>query len=312
MGSVTQITASEVQGCIGCHEPRDRAPAVRPAGMERLRRPPDRITPPPWGAGTVDFVEEVQPVLDRYCVRCHSGRAPEAGLDLSGDKTRLFNMAFEGLTGRGVVDYYWIHDAPTGNFPPLASGSWTSRLTRMIDEDHSDVRLDDESRRRIYNWIDANVPYYGTWDMTRPHTMGGRDAWFRLDAKGKPEPEPWFRQFVNIFNEHCGACHNPKSDPPDRPRDKGQCGVKNHWLNLTRPAFSRVLNAHLATEAGGLGIDNKQKGRSPPCFKNTSTPVYRALLETIEKGRQALADRARVDMAGARPVAQQRDFGKTF
>ena len=312
MGSVTQITAGEVQGCIGCHEPRNLAPPVRVAGMRRLGHKPDRITPPPWGAGTVDFVEEVQPVLDRYCVRCHSGRTPKAGLDLSGDKTRLFNMAFEGLTGRGVVDYYWIHDAPTGNFPPLASGSWTSRLTRMIEQEHSGVRMDDDSRRRIYNWIDANVPYYGTWDMTRPHTMGGRDAWFRLGAKGQPEPDPWFREFVGVFSEHCGACHNPKNESFDRVTDTRQCGVTNGWINLTRPEFSRVLNVHLATEAGGLGIRKTKHGRMPPCFEDTSDPVYRALLAAIEKGKQALAARPRVDMPGAKPIAQERDFGKTF
>jgi hypothetical protein len=312
MGSVTQITAGEVQGCIGCHEPRSRAPPVRAAGMHRLRRAPDRITPPPWGAGTVDFARQVQPVLDRHCVRCHSGRAPKAGLDLSGDKTRLFNMAFEGLTGRGVVDYYWIHDAPTGNFPPLASGSWTSRLTAMIEDRHGDVRLDAESRRRIYHWIDANVPYYGTWDMTRPHTMGGRDTWFRLNDNGKPEAEPWFRALVGVFNTHCGACHNPGGASLRRPNDTSQCGIRNDWINLTRPEFSRVLNAHLAKDAGGLGIDNAQNGRTPPSFKDTGDPVYQALLAAIEEGKQALAARPRVDMPGAEPVAQKRDFGKTF
>jgi hypothetical protein len=39
------------------------------------------------------------------------------------------------------------------------------------------VNVDDAGRRAIYAWIDTNVPYYGTYDNTRPGTAGSRDIW---------------------------------------------------------------------------------------------------------------------------------------
>ena len=48
---------------------------------------------PPQAFG---FVREVQPVLDRHCVRCHNA-ADKQGLDLRGDATNWFSLAYENL-----------------------------------------------------------------------------------------------------------------------------------------------------------------------------------------------------------------------
>jgi hypothetical protein len=298
MGTVTQITAGERQGCVGCHESRFMAAPARADIMNRLAKAPDSITPPPWGAGPISFVDQVQPVLDKYCVSCHSGRAPKARLDLSGDKTRFYSMAYRSLLDRKLVEYYYIHDAPTGNFPPLASGSWVSKLTKIIESEHQGVKMDELSRRRIFSWIDGNAPYYGTWDMSRPHTEGGRDTWHRLkDGKrGQIEPEPWFADFKEVFEPACSSCHGARPD----------------WINLTNPEYSRVLNAHLAKEAGGLGLTVETDGQKPPVFENTDDMTYQALLKAVGAGKQALYAKPRMDMPGGIPVAQQRNFGKLY
>ena len=289
MGTVTQITDGEMQSCIGCHEHRAMAPPPNASAAARLKRPPDRITPPPWGDGPVDFVQQVQPVLDRYCVECHAGPAPEGDVDLSGDKTRLFNMAFETLVFTPeLVARYHINPGPTGNFPPLASGSYVSRLTKLIEEEHEGVAVDDESRRKIFTWIDANVPYYGTWEMTRPHTFGGRDTW--LDAAQKPLP--WFKTFQAAYQ----AAGIPN------PIDK----LAHTDLNLTHPDESRLLLRHLAKSSGGRADAAKA------LFPTPNDPRYQALLQAIEQGRKALLAQPRMDMAGATPIPQQRDFGRTY
>jgi hypothetical protein len=46
---------------------------------------------------TVDFQHDIQPLLDRHCFSCHSGRAPAAGLSLAGKKTAYYNEAYENL-----------------------------------------------------------------------------------------------------------------------------------------------------------------------------------------------------------------------
>ncbi|MBM4030670.1 MAG: DUF1080 domain-containing protein [Planctomycetes bacterium] len=285
MGTVTQLVNGESQNCIGCHESRSHAPSAQFQSWKRLAKAPDRIAPPPWGEGPVDFVKQVQPVLDKYCVKCHSGATPQAGIDLSGDKTRLFNMAFETLVFTpALVERYHINPGPTGNFPPLATGSWVSRLTKLLETKYKDV--DDESRRRIYTWIDANVPYYGTWDMTRPHTFGGRDTW--LDVGGKPLP--WFAQ----LQEALKALQPPK------------IALAHTDINLTHPEWSRVLTRNLAKTAGGLAPD------AAAIFTSKDDPSYQAILKAIEAGKAALLAKPRMDMPGAVPIPQQRDFGRTF
>ncbi len=287
MGTVTQLVNGESQNCIGCHESRSHTPSPQLQSWRRLSKGPDRITPPPWGEGPVDFVKQVQPVLDKYCAKCHSGATPGGGIDLSGDKTRLFNMAFETLVFTpGLVERYHINPGPTGNFPPLATGSWVSRLTKLLEEKYKHLNVDDESRRRIYTWVDANVPYYGTWDMTRPHSFGGRDTW--LDERGRPLP--WFAQLQEAIKALAPA----------------KLALAHPDINLTHPEWSRVLVRNLAKSAGGLADDAKA------IFKGKDDPRYQAVLKAIEAGKAALLAKPRMDMPGAVPIPQQRDFGRTF
>ncbi|MGB2820834.1 MAG: hypothetical protein WBF17_07630, partial [Phycisphaerae bacterium] len=286
MGSVTQAMPGECQGCIGCHEPRDTAPTNRP--VQALRRGPSRIAPPPWGAGPVDFVRHVQPVFDRYCVKCHSGHDPKAGMDLSGDKTQFFNMAYDNLIDRGLVDCHWLLHAPTGVFLPLKTGARVSKLTKQIEARRGKTSVDDESRRRVYTWIEANVPYYATYEHTRPGTPGSRDAW----------AGPWFKGFQKTYQARCAACHGKSP--------------KATWINLTRPELSRVLNAPLAKAAGGLELC-KAKGKGPPArFAEKTDADYLAMLEAIRQGADELRKRPRVDMPDAKPLPYPQDFGKLF
>ena len=312
MGTVTQITDGETQGCIGCHESRFKAPPSNPNAMKRLAKAPDTITPPSWGAGPVSYVKQVQPVLDKYCISCHSGRNPEAGLDLSGDKARFYNMSYRTLVDRGLVEYYYINQGPTGNFPPLKTGSWVSRLTEFIESHHADVNVDNQSRRRIYNWIDANAPYYGRWDMTRPHTMGGRDLWHYVenDRRVVPKRQLWFASFEDIYMKNCSSCHERITN--ENKSDWGDHSVTNAWINLTNPQYSRALNAHLAEDAGGMGIITQRNGNTPPIFADTTDDTYLAMLKAIQAGKQALYGRPRVDMEYAVPVPQQRNFAKLY
>ena len=111
--SSLQVMPGEVRSCIGCHEPRGMAPAASSRLPLAAQRPATRPVPPAWtDEGRMDFVAVVQPVLDRYCVQCHSGPDPDGGCDLSGDRTRLFSMAYDNLLGRSHS--YRQHNLTTG------------------------------------------------------------------------------------------------------------------------------------------------------------------------------------------------------
>ncbi len=313
MGSVTQITVGETSSCIGCHETRQTPPPAGADTMTRLRRPPDDITPPPWGAGPVDYVRQVQPILDRYCVKCHIGSRAGKGIDLTGDKTRFYSMSYESLLYGGHVAHYYINRGPNGVFPALSTGSWVSKLTRHLESNHGEqkVVVDDVSRRCIYAWIDANVPYYGTWEMSRPHTVGGRDAYARtLSEKGPvfapqaggrnlSEYLPWVGRYNEFAAGSNGRVRRIYLGGSNRFRDRG-------LINLTRPENSPVLLDLLPRSAGGRTDGEKAY------FHDKDDPRYRELLGILEEARAGLQALPRIDMAGGKAIAQERNFGRVF
>ena len=295
MGSFTQLMPGENQSCIGCHESPFMAPPHRASTLRAIDKGPVDITPPPWGAGPVDFVTQVQPVLDRYCVDCHGGINPDGGIDLSGDKTRHFNMAYDNLVQRQFVQFFYLTppQEETGSFLPLTTGSRVSRMAELIHERHGEVEVDPTSRQRIYAWIEANIPYYGTYEHTRPGTSGSRDAWAGA----------WSGQLAEKFNARCTGCH-----------DKLDLIANRHstWVNLTSPELSRVLSAPLAQSAGGLGLCQTKDGNQPRGFADTADPDYQAMLGLIRQGHQNLYKKPRIDMAGAQPAPYPQDFGHLF
>ena len=297
MGSITQVMPGETQGCIGCHESRFSSPANGTAYGKLLSAGPADITPPPWGAGAIDFVRHVQPVFDRYCADCHSGAKPDAGIDLSGDKTRYFNMAYDTLTERGLINYYWLlNKALVRAFRPLESGARVSKLTELIENEHADVKMDDQSRRRIYTWIEANAPYYGTYDHTRPGTPGSRDACWNTK---------WFRDVEQIYARRCAACHG-------KDLHINNSGRRHTWINLTHPEFSAMLNAPLSKADDGLERCKPKDGKDPNPFDDRADADYRAILSAIRQGKRALYAKPRMDMPHARPLPYPTDFTGPF
>ncbi len=312
MGSVTQITTGEKAACVGCHENRLNTPPVAAYGPMHGANPVDP-EPPPWGAGPVDYVKQVQPILDKYCVSCHAGPAAEKGIDLTGDRTRFYSMSYETLTRDRFVEYYYINRGPNGVFPAMQTGSWVSRLTKLIESDHGEqkVKLDDTSRRCIYAWIDANVPYYGTWDITRPHAIGGRDAYartlpgkgpvFSSQGEGKRLSEylPWVKRYNTVVSRY-------RKRLPAISYGGGNGFDERGFINLTRPEWSPVLLNALSKTAGG-----RADPRSA-VFKTATDPGYLELLGILREAKRELDAMPRIDMAGGRAIPQERNFGRVF
>ncbi len=323
MTSALQLMPGEHIGCIGCHESRQTALAVTTQMPLALRHAPRQLQRPPWTHdGIVDFPRVVQPVLDKYCVQCHSGANPDGGYDLSGDKTRFFNMAYDNLLGRSrsyrqhdmaqggmladeqakgkpLVHFYWLLRTPTAVNQPLWTGSHASRLPEYIEGDHCGRAVAEEDRRRIYLWIDANVPYYGTYAHSRPHSPGKRDLATDI-ATGRPAE--WFaNDFLAVYNRRCADCHGKYPEPNDH---GAIWDGRLAWLNFTHPAHSPALTAHLARSAGGRGITTPQDGRIPPQFESTADPDYVTILAAIEEGKRQAEKMPTADMpgfCGARP-----------
>jgi len=295
-----------------------------------LRRGPSRPEYPPWtDNGILDFNRVVQPVLDEYCIECHRGPRPEGAVDLTGDKTHFFSMAYDQLLDRGLVHYVPTAGTDHAEGSAKSRGALVSRIRKYLETDHSDRVVPLEDRRRIYAWIDANVPYYGTYKVTDRRVAGGRDRWYVGDPKG------WFhKEFLPVFNRRCMPCHqryvipqtynyNPGGDGRilvssrlwtetalgqfqlghGRISWTGQIGP-DHRINLTHPELSQMLTAPLAKQAGGLGLCQGAENLPQP-FADKSDPDYQAMLRALKQGHKRLMANPRVDMLGRTAPGRQ-------
>jgi hypothetical protein len=215
----------ERRSCIGCHETPDSAPPTSTLAGKALTRAPSVPGPQPGearGQRPLDFALDVQPVLDRHCISCHSGAESKAGIDLSGTPTTMFNRAYESLLterrrggGRArqkceLLPTVGENHPKTGNvhyMPPRSFGSHNSVLIAMLAPDkvklvdptkaalaahlarvHRAIVLAPEELLKISNWVDTNGQFYGMY-------------WGRknLRYKGHPNfrPAPTFERAVS-------------------------------------------------------------------------------------------------------------------
>jgi hypothetical protein len=174
MRSVTYVQPGEKVSCIGCHESQKTAPANHPPAA--ARRPASSIAPGPLENEPFSYILAVQPVLDKYCVRCHSGPEPSGQKDLTGVPHNGFSRSYWALCGdhdfaglktnseiaaAALVPRFGMRNQIQMTSPGGAFGARGSRLLRMIREGHHEVRLEREELRRLAQWIDCNAVFYG-------------------------------------------------------------------------------------------------------------------------------------------------------
>ncbi len=164
MRSVVQLQPGETRSCVGCHENRLSAPPVRQAAA--LRREPQRLEPPPWGAGPFAYDRIVQPVWDNKCVSCHDQK-DEQGCDLTAARDADgVPTSFRTLIVGGWVhhfDFQWGQEHHKAN--PLTFGTLKSKLWPVLDKGHYDVELTLEEKRRIKCWTDLNCPLWSDYQF---------------------------------------------------------------------------------------------------------------------------------------------------
>jgi len=188
----------EVRSCIGCHE-RPKEITKHSSKMPlALRRPPSEPGAQPGeksGAKPLYYPTDVQPVLDKHCIRCHSGSKAAADMDLTGRMTELFNVSYENLVDRDrdlMVLFSENGDRKhTADYlPAYAVGSHSSRLIDIVRRGcpGNDEKLSPEEMIKLVTWVDSNGQYYGSY-------YGRRD----LRYKGHPNfrPLPTFADAVS-------------------------------------------------------------------------------------------------------------------
>ncbi|NUQ64336.1 MAG: hypothetical protein HUU20_17850 [Pirellulales bacterium] len=303
MRTFTHLMPGEVQGCVGCHAERNSA-APRGGRDFAMQKAPQELRQPAWGVKGFSYPEVVQGVLDRHCVECHNEREQPAGVDLTGDMTDFFNVSYDILCRTGTQgESNWIqHGSPSGaeydhvrGMSPYVEWIWTingsetnileiaprrwgspaSTLAEIVRSGHPDdqgkprVNVPDEDRRRLYLWMDLNIPYYGTSSSNHKAELGSRRMMpLDLDAT-----------LSEVASRRCAECH--------------QGGIpRKFYTRVMNPEKNNFLLAPLALDAGGTQKCGK------PVFASAEDPDYQKILRTFAPIHALLKARPRADMPG--------------
>jgi hypothetical protein len=241
MRSWSTLQPGETQACIGCHEDKHEAPP--PAPRLAIRSAPRKLVPcgrvatqygsrnpftdrsltnheavetlltvnAPNGFGEprgFSYTREIQPILDRHCVQCHTrgnkldGR--DVPMDLTGavlrytytqcpnngdatqDPRRAFTASYLHLTrfGHGDGPVHWISaQVRPSLLQPYAAGAATSELMRYLEPSHYEVQVTRDEKRRVACWIDLCVPFCGSYTEAHQWEPQARATYLYFESK---------------------------------------------------------------------------------------------------------------------------------
>jgi mono/diheme cytochrome c family protein len=208
--------------------------------------PPPTPLPPPWGNRPVSFLRDIQPILDRHCVECHSGLKPAGGHDFFGGLTEWssqyekmwgevpgygFNRAFETINRAQLVAIAEPNLQDASITPVLAYGAHKSKLFATLSQaPHTErVTLTDDERLRLTMWMDANAPYHDAFVNKRPDKP----------AYDLAQDDELLDKLRGIHQKRCAGCH------------VSDIVTRLDWIDIHQAEGSVFLRAPLAKSAGG-------------------------------------------------------------
>ncbi len=337
MRSFMTLQPGEQRGCLGCHEARTQPPPSRPS-LTALRHGPSRIEPIAGVPDVVDFPRDIQPILDRHCVRCHSAGKRAGGVVLTGDRGPTYSLAYYNLMlHRQVTDgagYGWegvrnVEGRPVGNDVPYTMYSSASPLMDKIGGLHHDAKLTASEQIWVRLWIDTAAQYAGTYAALGTGQIG---AWWHNNEPIREMADAWpsTAPAKDAVERRCAGCHGnmlPRFVTDQIPVDaygdfegwqRPTSRFSRHTIfNLTQPEKSLVLMSPLAKTAGGYAEGKPEKVTvkedrahapkavgHPVIFESADDSDYRKILAHIRAAGQRLDEIKRFDMPGFKPNEQ--------
>ena len=174
MRSGVSLMPGEINGCVGCHEDRLSIPMPIPKRPIALTKKPVELTK--WMGKEpfkFSFMEHVQPILDRRCVKCHDfDEKDRKKIVLAGDMNPFFNAAYINLYVNKVVSL--VGGGPADIQQAYSWGSHVSRLSQIIERGHYGVKLTQKEKEYLYAWMDLNGVYYPVYESAFDNTLAGR------------------------------------------------------------------------------------------------------------------------------------------
>lgn len=299
MHSFTTVMPGESAVCIGCHEQRTTAPP-RDNDYRLMRvmsRPPVRPEPVKDVPEVMDFVRDIQPILDKHCVECHHADRAEGGMDLSGDMRIMYNISYQTLSWRQMLGDN--RNRPESDFQPYEIGSSASTLVKLVESGHPDkdgnprVDVSPLERKRIRYWIEAGANYAGTYAANATGTI----YWTYYETPVKNDvPWPETPVMHETVIRRCEECHGLEGKIAEVLPGTLSGGGRRYnsavIFNFTHPEKSLMLRGPLSRDAGGYGkcyrLDADGKHVPVTVFADKNDPDYQKILACIVRGQKHL------------------------
>ena len=299
MQSYTMVMPGETQSCIGCHEVRtDTANPANRGAVMALKRAPSKIEPVAGVPEIFDYPRDIQPILDKHCVSCHSAEKPEGRVMLTGDRTEWFTQSYYTLFAYEQVSAMrGRYNTEFRSHPPYGFGTGASPLMKKIDNHHYDVKLTKQERDTVRLWIEASAYFASTHASYNYSECAVSEA--RLDNAEVKIGQP----LAGIVYNRCLWCHDSAATMGKRVRNRGRMNISKHcWnlYNLSYPEKSMMLLAPLPKTEGGYGWCKDYYGQDA-VFRNKKDPDYQAILRTIQAAKERQEKLGRYDMPGWKP-----------
>jgi len=236
MRSFVYLQDGERVSCMGCHEDRRKSPP--PVNYAAVRAQVPTPVPGPDAKRGFNYVATVQPVWDRYCIRCHGLDKTEGGVNLTGAYLERETERYPNGKLRMGLSYDWLVRNPkyykmmdrnceTSASAPKDYLSHASGLPAWLRKHGREKgsELDPASWERVITWLDVNAQLYGNYSFNRDE-----------NRVADPAGERALRAYVKeLFGDALAA-------------QPFEALVNNGCVDE-----SRILNAPLAAEAGGWG-----------------------------------------------------------
>jgi hypothetical protein len=313
MQSFTSVMPGEAVGCIGCHEPRNTT-LITQRNLLAVQRAPSTIKPFEEFPDVLDFQRDIQPILDKHCIKCHNPQNPNGHAILTGDLGPTWSHSYFSLLAQNQVG-----DGRNGlgNQPPCSLGSSASPLLGKLSGNHHDVKATKKEWRTVWLWTESGAPYAGSYAALRNVKDQQVSGIARFHALGKER---------DVLRRRCSQCHElddltredgmtlpfrPEFRQNNRGLDRPTATYErvvlandplarfsdNILINFTRPHLSPLLLAPLSKEHGGNGVCGE-------VFLDTEDSDYQKLLEGIQKGKQELDKKPRYGNPDFQPNKQ--------
>lgn len=338
MRSFVTVQPGEKVSCIGCHENRTITAQAYPGVRLASQRAPSQIRPFVGIPEILDFPRDIQPILNRHCIRCHDTASRKGNLVLRGDRGPTYSLAYYNLLlHRQIKDHAgkkWegitnIGGRPGGNDAPYSAFSYAAPLMKHLGKSHHEVELSEAERTTIRLWLDSATPYAGTAAAFGTGQIGG---WWRNNEPVREMADTWptTASAKEAMQRRCTTCHEGRlprfitdrttGDPFndfegwERPVSR----FSRHTIfNLTHPELSLALRVPLSKSAGGLAVGPLPKASPVPpdlshapkpvvhgvVFASKDDPDYRAILAHLLAAQERLNEIKRFDMSGFKPAA---------